>query len=283
MDTDSHLQITTLGLIAGKGAYPLELADSARKQGVKRIIVMAFKGETHRDISRLADEVHWLHVGQFKKFLELIEGSGIKHFVMAGQITPSNLFMVRPDKVLFELLRNLDEWNAHSIFGEICRRIEGSGVSLLSAGLFMEHSMPHEGVLVGTLDDPRVVRDMEYGLDVARKISALDVGQTIVVKDGAILAVEAFEGTDETIRRAGRVGGKGAVVIKVAKPGHDMRFDIPVMGLKTMKTMRRAGIKALVCEAGRIIILEKERVLAEAARRNIVIHVVHAMEERISL
>ena len=256
----------SLAIIAGKGAYPIALAQSARAQGVKRIYAVAFKGETDRALDRLVDAMDWIYVGQLGALLDRMKNSGARVAVMAGQITPTNLFRVRMDRPMIELLGRLKERNADTIFGAIGEELKKVGVELQPASLFMETSMPAAGLLSRRTPTAEEQSDIALGLRVAKATSGLDIGQTVVIKQGTVLAVEAFEGTDAAIRRAGELGGEGAVVVKVAKRGHDMRFDIPVVGLHTMKTLRKAGIRVLAVEAGRTILLERELVVQEADR-----------------
>ncbi|MCS6771368.1 MAG: UDP-2,3-diacylglucosamine diphosphatase LpxI [Kiritimatiellae bacterium] len=260
---------TSLAIIAGKGVYPLELARSARAQGVRRIFVAAFKGETDRAIHRLADEVKWLHVGQLGALLETLKGSGIRRAVMVGQITPTLLFRARPDGAMLNLLGRLRQRNAETIFGAVAEELKAIGIDLLPASRYMEAAMPKPGMIGTRPLTAREESDIALGFRVAKTISGLDIGQTVVVKEGTILAVEAFEGTDAAIRRAGKLGGPGSVVVKVAKRGHDMRFDLPVIGTKTFKSLRRARASALAVEAGRAILLERDRLVEEADRLGI--------------
>lgn len=258
-----------LGLIAGKGVYPLEFARSARAQGVKRLFAVAFKGETERSLERLVDEVRWLYVGQLQAMLDAFRTSGVATAVMVGQITPTHLFRVRPDRAMLNLLGSLKQRNAETIFGAVGAAMRGLGIELAPASLFMESAMPPPGQLGGRAPDADEQADIALGLRVAKTSSGLDIGQTVIVKRGTVLAVEAFEGTDEAILRAGKLGGAGGVVVKVAKRGHDMRFDIPVVGMHTFKTLKKAGISTLAVEARRTILLECERLVAEANRLKI--------------
>lgn len=258
-----------LGIIAGKGAYPRVLAQSARAQGVRRIFALAFKGETERELARHVDEIRWIYIGQLAPLVEALRDSGVKQAVMAGQITPTNLFRVRLDRAMLDLLGRLERRNAETIFGAVGEELARVGVELQPASLFMESTMPPPGLLSRRAPTPEEEADIALGLQVAKTTSGLDIGQTVVVKRGTILAVEAFEGTDATILRAGELGGAGAVVVKVAKRGHDMRFDIPVVGEHTMKVLRKAGIAVLAVEAGRTILLERDKLVAEANRRGL--------------
>jgi DUF1009 family protein len=258
--------VSELGLVAGKGDYPLLLAQSARQQGVRRIVAVAFRHETSRAIARYVDEVHWVYLGQLQPILDTFKALGVRHAVMAGQITPTNLFSVRFDRATLALLGRLRERNAHTIFGAFCDELKAIGVNLLPAYLFMESAMPPPGPIAGRAPTASEQADIELGLRVAKTTSGIEIGQTVVLKEGTILAVEAFEGTDEAIRRAGRLGGRGTVVVKVAKQGHDMRFDIPIIGLRTLKALRKAGATVLAVEARRTILLERDRLVAEANR-----------------
>ena len=240
------------------------LAESARQQGVQRLVAIAFRKETRPEIEALVDEVHWIRLGQYGHMLNELEQSGVKHAVMAGQITPTHLFRVRFDAKLIALLKKLRTRNAETIFGAVAADMQEIGVELTAASLFMETHMPEAGLLSRRAPTEREAADIELGFKIAKTTSALDIGQTVVVREGTVLAVEAFEGTDDTIRRAGRLSKSGSVVVKVAKPGHDMRFDIPVIGLHTMKVLRKAKASALALEAGRAIILEREQVIEQA-------------------
>lgn len=254
----------SLLLIAGRADYPLLLARAARGQGVQHIQAIAFKGETRREINEVADDVVWLRVGKLSAFLDAVRSTGSPCVVMAGQIAPNNLFNVRMDKALIDLLHGLPMKNAHTIFGAISAVIEAQGVQMLPASAFMQDYMPGPGRLTSRAPDDREQRDIEVGRRVIKDTSHLDMGQTVVVKEGMVLAVEAFEGTNRAVRRGGKLGGSGAVVVKVPKHGHDMRFDIPVIGMQTLKTIRKVGISCLAVEEGGAILLQKEDLIRRA-------------------
>ena len=255
---------TSLAIIAGKGAYPLDLARSARNQGIQHLMAVAFRGETDKRLTSLVDDIHWIRVGELQALLDRLKNSGCATAVMAGQITPTNLFNVRFDARMKSLLSRLTERNAHTIFAAVADEISSIGMELAPAHLYMESSMPGTGCLTSRKPDEREQRDISLGLQVARTTSGLEIGQTVVIKEGTIVAVEAFEGTDETIRRAGRLAGSGSVIVKVAKKGHDMRFDIPVVGARTIQSLRKAKASALAFQSGHCIILEQESVIREA-------------------
>ncbi len=259
----------TLGIIAGLGSYPWQLARSARAPGVRRIVAFAFRGETERIISKYADEVVWLRLGRISALLDAVQSRGIVHLVMAGQIKPTRLFSLRLDSRALQIMKTLKQRNAHTIFGAVISELQTIGAKLLPAYRFMETEMPPAALMSRRAPDERELADIRLGAKVAKTTSGLEIGQTVVVKEGTILAVEGFEGTDETILRAGRLGGPGAVVVKVAKLGHDMRFDIPVIGMQTFRILRKAKISCLAVEAGRTILLEREKLIAEADRLNI--------------
>lgn len=258
-----------LGIIAGKGAYPFELARSARKQGIPRLFAVGFKGETDPALAREVDELVWLKVGQLTAMLGAFTVANVSQVVMAGQITPTSLFRVRPDKAMIEILAGLEQRNAHTIFGAVGAAMRERGLELKPASLFMEECMPAAGVLTARAPDAREQADIELGRNVARTTSGLEIGQTVVLKEGTIVAVEAFEGTDATLRRAGKLAGPGTVVVKSAKQGHDMRFDIPVIGERTLRVLRKAGASALAVEAGRCIVLDRPKVVALADQAGI--------------
>lgn len=253
-----------LAIIAGNGRYPQLLAESAREQGVRRLVAAAFRGEASRALSHGVDEIHWLRVGALARLRAILKDTGSTYAVMAGQITPTALFRAFPDADLRALLRGLHHRNAHTIFGAVCADFGQHGITMLPASRFMEKHMPAPGLMTRRSPTPVEESDIALGLEVARSTSGLDIGQTVVVKEGTIVAVEAFEGTDRTIRRAGKLSGPGSVVIKRAKPGHDMRFDIPVIGLKTLRSMKKAGASALALEAGRCILMDREAIVQQA-------------------
>jgi DUF1009 family protein len=251
-------------IIAGRHAYPLMLARAARQAGVKRIAVLAIKGETRRDIAALADEIHWVPLGSMRLFLDTLAATGIKQAVMVGQIGMHNLFNLRLDKLALELYRSIDTLNAHTIYGGVADEIEKLGIEVLPGNAFMEGYTPEAGQLSRRAPTEREQADIELGLKLVKGTSDFEIGQTVAIKDGIIIAVEAWEGTNQTIKRAGKVGKAGTVIVKVPKIGHDMRFDIPVVGTRTFQVMKRAKVSCLAVEAGKTILLEKEKLIAMA-------------------
>ncbi|HEV7402827.1 MAG TPA: UDP-2,3-diacylglucosamine diphosphatase LpxI [Chthoniobacteraceae bacterium] len=254
----------TLAIIAGNGRYPFAMAESARRAGVKRLVVAAFRNETDPALEPLVDECEWMRVGQLGKLLGFLQKSGAQHAVMSGQIHPKNLFDLRPDLKALLMLGKLRERNAESIFGAIADEMAAVGVTLLPATSYMESHLAPRGLFAGPKLSKREERDLEYGLRIAKEVSRLDIGQTVVVKAGTVLAVEAFEGTNAAIQRGGEQGRKEAVVVKVAKPNQDLRFDVPVIGPLTVEAARVAKIRVVGVEAGQTLLLEPEKLAALA-------------------
>jgi len=257
----------TLFLIAGNGAYPRFAVEGARESGVTRVVAAAFEGETDPSLAALVDEIHWMRVGQLGRMIDAAKKSGATASMMAGQIAPGNLFDLRPDFKALLLLATLRERNAETLFGAIAGELEKAGVPLLTATTFLERHLAPEGLIAGPKPKNRLVDDIAFGLAIAKEVSRLDIGQTVVVKKGTVLAVEGFDGTDATIRRGGELGKGEAVVVKVSKPRQDMRFDVPVVGPRTLETAAAAGISAIAMEAGRTLLLEADR-LRELANQH---------------
>jgi DUF1009 family protein len=259
----------SLGIIAGNGRYPLILANAARAAGVKRIAVAAFAGETEKEIESLADEIEWLRVGQLGRLVSFFKSRSVRSAMMAGQIAPKNLFDLRPDVKALLLLAKLRVRNAESIFSAIADELDRAGTRLLPATTFLEDLLATPGSLAGPAPKKRLMEDAAFGFRIAIETSRLDIGQTVVVRNGTVLAVEAFEGTNEAIKRGGSLGRKDAVAVKVSKPDQDFRFDVPVIGPATIETAADAGIRLVAIEAGRTLILDAGRVAAIAAARGV--------------
>ena len=259
----------SLGIIAGSGAYPILLATAARKAGVKKLVAAAFTGETDPILEQHVDEIHWLRVGQLGRLITCFRESGLRHAMMAGQIAPKNLFDFRPDWKALLLLARIKQRNAETIFGAIGDELARAGVELLPAFTFLEDLLATAGLIAGRPLTRREESDVSFGFEIAKEISRLDIGQTVVVKGGTVLAVEAFEGTNETIKRGGALGQKGATVVKVSKPNQDLRFDLPVIGLETLRHAAGSNIRVLAIEADRTLLLEKENLIALAVASNI--------------
>lgn len=261
-------------IISGWGDYPRLLADGARAAGVKRISVLGFKGSTCRSTCRAADDVQMIPFGDLGLFKDAVAKSGCRHAVLAGQINPLCLFRSRMDAEMMQELAKIKIRNAHTLFHRLVEELRKLGVEVLPASLFMSGHIPASGILTTRAPDEREAADIAFGNRIALRVCDLDIGQCVVVKDGVVLAVEGFEGTNATIKRGGAIARQGAVVVKVAKQDHDMRFDIPVIGAKTITVMRKAKISALGVQAGRTLILDMPEVIRLANRVGIAIQAV---------
>lgn len=275
-----------LGLIAGNGKFPFLLLDAARAEG-REVVVAAIKEETDLEINRRAatDDgvtVHWLSLGELSKLIETFQRAGVKHAVMAGQVRHKQIFSsIRPDWRLAKLLLNLRTRNTDVLLGAVAKVLEDEGIELISSTMFLEPLLTPEGTLTTREPDDDEREDMKVGLEVARALGAWDIGQTVVIAAKACVAVEAMEGTDAAIERAGALmssleGGASTLkrrltVIKLPKPKQDMRFDVPVVGLATLQTMIRAGASFLVLEAERTLLFDKDALIRLADESGIAI------------
>jgi DUF1009 family protein len=258
-----------LGIIAGNGIYPRLLADSARKAGVETIIAAAFTGETDPVLTQLVDLIEWMRVGQLNRLLKLFREQKVHHAIMAGQIAPKNLFDLRPDLKALMLLGKLKQRNAESIFAAIADELANVDVNLLPATTFLEESLARAGLIAGPKLSQQEQDDVDLGWKIGKEIARLDIGQTIVVKNGTVVAVEALEGTNEAIKRGGALAREGAVMVKVAKPKQDMRFDVPVIGLETIRICTEARLRVIAVETGKTLLLERDAILDLANRSKI--------------
>ncbi len=258
--------LNSLGIIAGNGVYPQLLADSARKAGVGKIIAAAFTGETDPTLEQRVDLLEWMRVGQLNRLLKFFRAHDIHHAIMAGQIAPKNLFDLQPDWKALLLLGRLKERNAESIFAAIADELAKIDVELLPATTFLEDSLAPAGLVAGAKLSRQEEEDVDLGWKTAKKIARLNIGQTAIVKNGTIVAVEAFEGTNETIKRGGALARAGVVMVKVAKPNQDMRFDVPVIGLETIRISAEARVRVIAVEAGKTLLLERDAIVELANR-----------------
>jgi DUF1009 family protein len=258
-----------LGIIAGNGVYPRLLADAARKAGVKKIVAASFSDETDPAIAQHVDLVEWLRVGQLSRLLSFFREQNVRHAIMAGQIAPKNLFDLRPDWKALLLLAKLKQRNAETIFSAIADELAKVDVDLLPATTFLEGFMAPRGLIAGSKLSRREEEDVDLGWKVAKQIAEMNIGQTVVVKGGTVLAVEGLDGTNETIRRGGQLAREGAVMIKVAKPNQDMRFDVPVIGMETIGIAGDSKIRVIAVEAGKTLLLEREAIVDLAQRGKI--------------
>jgi DUF1009 family protein len=263
------------GLIAGNGRFPFLVLEGARSQGID-MAVIAIKEEADPDLAKQAQRVHWVSLGELSKTIDLLHQEGVGQAVMAGQVKHNRIFSsIHPDWRLAKLLFALPRKNTDALIGAVAKVLEDEGIHLVDSTLFLKPLVPDSGVLTRRAPNEHEAADIAYGLNVARHIASMDIGQTVVISDQACVAVEAMEGTDETISRAARIAsGKPLVVVKVSKPKQDMRFDVPVVGLPTIATMKAAGASALAVDAQRTLFFDRTALIAVADEAGIAIQAV---------
>jgi UDP-2,3-diacylglucosamine hydrolase len=265
---DTSANVTGWGLIAGNGCFPFLVLEGARSQGIE-MAVIALKEEASPELEKSSKRLHWVSLGELSKAIDLMHKEGVTQAVMAGQVKHSKIFSaIRPDLKLAKLLFSLPRKNTDALIGGIARVLKDEGIQLVDSTLFLKPLLPEPGVLTRRAPNEQESADIAYGHSVARQIAGMDIGQTVVISDQACVAVEAMEGTDETIARAARIaGGKALVVVKVSKPHQDMRFDVPVVGLPTIEQMKSSRATALAVDAGRTLLFDRQQLieLADAA------------------
>ena len=271
-----------LGLIAGNGRFPFLVLDAARAQGLE-VVVAAIKEETFPEIeSSQAAAVHWLSLGELSKLIETFKREGVHRAVMAGQVKHKQIFSsIRPDWRLAKLLLSLGTRNADSLLGGIAKVLAEEGITLENSTSLLEPLLAKPGVLTKRAPSEPEKKNIEYGRSVARHLAQFDIGQTVIIAEGACVAVEAMEGTDAAVERAGQIMAslhsdpstlsRALTVVKIAKPDQDMRFDVPVVGVKTIEGMRKAGATCLAIDAGRCLLLDGEQVTNAADESDIAI------------
>lgn len=258
----SAMSEKTIGIIAGNGIYPETFVASAREKvpGVK-LVVAGFHGETKEDLAGKVEAMEWFRVGQLGKLIKFFRSQGVTEAIMVGQIAPRNLFDLRPDMRTLMMLAKVKERNAESLFGAVANELEKDGIHLLNATTYLEHLLPEPGHVCGPKLKKRAIEDAEFGFRTAKETSRMDIGQSVVVRHGTVLAVEAFEGTNACIKRGGELGrGKSCTLAKVSKPNQDFRFDVPVIGALTIEACKEAGVGVIACEARKTLLLGKEEV-----------------------
>jgi DUF1009 family protein len=273
---------TTLGLIAGNGRFPFLVLDAARARG-EQVVVAALKEETEPEITQRAANdsgvrVHWLSLGELSKLIETFQREGVSRAIMAGQVRHKQIFSsIRPDWRLAKLLLSLGTRNTDSLLGAVGKVLADEGITLLSSTSYLEPLLAASGVLTERTPNEQEQRDLTYGREVARHLAQYDIGQTVIIAESACVAVEAMEGTDATIARAGAIMrtlhqeetpesflSRALTVVKVAKPKQDLRFDVPVIGVKTIEAMRQAGATCLAIDAQRCLLLDGDRIIEAA-------------------
>lgn len=269
-------EITEIGLIAGNRSLPLLFARQAREMGIGRIVAVAFENETDPALADCVDRIEWIRVGQLNRMIQAFTNAGIGHCVMAGQIAPKNLFDLRPDLRAVRLLARVRERNAHTLFGAIADELQKDGVTLIPAVPWLKPLMPGPDLHLGPACSQSEIADIEFGFRIAKEISRLDVGQSVVVKEGTVLAVEGFEGTDACLKRGGSLAGRhgNAVAVKVAKVNHDLRFDIPCVGPATVAACSAGGVRVLAFEARQSLLLEPDEMKRLARKHRVTVRTI---------
>ena len=263
--------IETLGIIAGDQSLPLVLAREARSLGVRKIVAIGFEDLSNRELEPLVDKMVWMKLGQLKKLIAAFQENGVRHCVMVGKIAPKSFLDARPDLRVVGALLKLKERNAHTLFGAFADELRKDGIELIEPVRWLKPIMPGPGFHIGPKLSDEQREDVEFGFRIAKEVSRLEIGQSVVVKNGSVVAVEGFEGTDKCLQRGGELAGKdgGAVAVKVAKEKHDMRWDIPCVGERTLETCAAARISVLAIEAAKTLLLNQERVEALAKKHKV--------------
>ena len=262
---------STLGLIAGNGEFPLLVLDEARRRGFE-VVALAIEGETDSRIEDHGATVHWIGLGEVSRCIKLFKKAGVSRAIMAGQVRHKKIFRsLRPDPGLLRVLSRMKSRNTDAILGAVADVLAEEGIHLLDSTSLLRPLVATEGVLGKRKPSSEEKKDIAFGLRMAREMARLDIGQTVVVRGGAVVAVEAMEGTDETIRRAGGIVSGGLTVAKVARPSQDMRFDVPVVGPRTIEVMAQAGCAVLVLQAEKSLLLERETLIEKANHAKIVV------------
>jgi len=253
-----------LGLLAGNGRFPLLAAAGARRAG-RRVVALAIREEASAELEAEVDELHWIGLGQLGRGISILQRAGVREAIMAGQVKHRQIFSgIVPDLKLLGVLARLAFQNTDSLIGAVAEALGRDGITLLPSVAFLGDQLALAGPMTRRQPDHEEGKDVRYGETVARALAGMDLGQTAVVKQRAAVALEAMEGTDETIRRAGRIAGPGTTVVKVSKPRQDMRFDVPVVGTGTLLAMREAGSRVLAVDAGRTLLIDRTAFLAQA-------------------
>ncbi len=258
-----------IGLIAGNGKFPLIFAQEAKKVGTE-VVALAIKKETSPSLENLVDRIHWVNVGQLGDLIEICKKEGITRAVMAGQVRHTRLFgQVRLDARAMALLAGVKDKKANSLLGAVADELLREGIELIDSATYLSHLLPSPGILTRRKPTQNEWQDIEFGHKMAKEIAGLDIGQTVVVKDQTVLAVEGMDGTDRTIKRGGKLGRGDVVVVKVSKPQQDRRFDLPIIGERTIEVLKEAKAKVLAFSARSTILLNREKVVKSANQNGI--------------
>jgi len=259
------------GLIAGNGKFPFLVLEGARKAGAE-VAVAAIREETDTEIERVAETLTWVGIGQLGKMLRFFKSEGVEKAMMAGQVKHVQIFSrAIPDVRMLKMLLRLPKRNTDALIGAVAAELETEGIELIDSTYFLRDNLPASGTLTRRAPDERETGDIEYGLEIAREIARLDLGQTIVIRDRACVAIEAMEGTDAVIRRAGGLVRGRLTVVKMAKPDQDMRFDVPVVGVPTIESMIDSGATCLCLTAGKTLMFDREEMIKLANKHKIAV------------
>ena len=260
-----------LGLIAGNGKFPFLVLEGARRAG-SSVAVAAIREETDPEIERLAERMTWVGIGQLGKLLRFFKDEGVEKAIMAGQVKHVQIFSrAIPDVRTLKMLLRLPRRNTDALIGAVASELASEGIELIDSTYFLKDQLPQPGTLSAREPDERERADIEYGLEIAREIARLDLGQTIVIRDRACVAIEAMEGTDAVIRRAGRLVNGRLTVVKIAKPDQDMRFDVPVVGIPTVESMIESRASCLCVTAGKTLMFDRLEMIALANKNKITV------------
>ncbi len=260
-----------IGLIAGKGQFPRLFAQAAQDRGV-RVIAVAHRHETDPALADLVDEIHWIYVGQLGKMIRIFQAAGVQRAVMAGGITRGRLFReFRPDLRALSVVRRAGAGRDDRLLQAVAAEFESEGITIAPSTLFLDELLAPAGQLGKRSPTQAELQDIDFGFRIAKEIGALDIGQTVVVRRQVVVALEAVEGTDECIRRAGALAGPGTVVVKVSKPNQDLRFDVPAVGLETIQAMTESKAAVLALEAGKTLTFDRDQMLTAANRNKIAV------------
>lgn len=261
----------SIGMIAGNGRFPFLVAQEIRKQG-DRVVTVALKEEADKEIETVCDETVWLSVGKIQKIIDAFKERNVDTAIMVGQVKHAKIYSaITMDLRALKIMTSLVNKKTDTILTAVVKEFEKDGIKFLPSHIYLKHLIAEKGLVVGTKLNSDESKDMEFGFKIAKGIAGLDIGQTVVVKDKSVLAVESIEGTDECIKRAYSLGGENAIVVKVAKPNQDFRFDVPVIGTRTIDTLKNNKIRAMIIEAGSTLILDKDDVIKKAKESNVTI------------
>lgn len=262
----------TIGLIAGNGKFPILFARAAKEQNI-RVVAAAIRGDTSFLLRLVVDQLAWFQVGELQKLFDYFRRQGVTQVIMAGQVNPQHLFKSedQQEPEFRQLFLALKDRKADTIFSAVAERLNANGIKLLDSTFLLEKYLAPRGTLTRRGPSVEELADIEFGKTIAKLMGGIDIGQTVVIKGKAIVAIEAMEGTDRCILRGGRLARQGAVVVKTSKPQQDLRFDVPVVGPRTLEHMIRSGCACLAIEAGRTLIIDREAVVRLANRHDICI------------